>query len=106
MQSQALADVSIVDGGGEECTQAEVRSGEVKGLTQVRRIHHHRLVGFAMVGILPETAVPFEWLYAYSDEARRKQRAFIFGLEHFTINNFCFKPTAGNTRLVQGRRRC
>lgn len=40
--------------------------------------------------ILPETAVPFEWLYAYSDEARRKQRAFIFGLEHFTIDNYCF----------------
>lgn len=40
--------------------------------------------------ILPETAVPFQWLYAYADEARRKQRAFIFGLEHFTIENFCF----------------
>lgn len=40
--------------------------------------------------ILPETAVPFDWLYAYSDESRRKQRAFILGLEHFTIDNFCF----------------
>jgi len=40
--------------------------------------------------ILPETAVPFEWLYAYADESRRKQRAFIFGLEHFTIENYCF----------------
>jgi hypothetical protein len=40
--------------------------------------------------ILPETSVPFEWLYAYADESRRKQRAFIFGLEHFTLSNFCF----------------
>ncbi len=40
--------------------------------------------------ILPETAVPFEWLFAYADESRRKSRAFIFGLEHFTLRNFCF----------------
>jgi hypothetical protein len=40
--------------------------------------------------ILPETTVPLEWLFAYADEARRKSRAFIFGLEHFTIRNFCF----------------
>ncbi|MBD1426080.1 RNA-directed DNA polymerase [Sphingobacterium arenae] len=40
--------------------------------------------------LLPETFVPFEWLFAYADEARRKQRAFIFGLEHFTVNNKCY----------------
>ena len=40
--------------------------------------------------ILPETSVPLNWLYAYSDEARRKQRAFIIGLEHFTIKKCCF----------------
>jgi hypothetical protein len=40
--------------------------------------------------ILPETAVPLDWLFAYADEARRKSRAFIFGLEHFTLRNYCF----------------
>ncbi|MEI7480154.1 MAG: RNA-directed DNA polymerase, partial [bacterium] len=40
--------------------------------------------------ILPETSVPLDWLFAYADESRRKQRAFIFGLEHFTIYNYCF----------------
>lgn len=40
--------------------------------------------------LLPETCVPIEWLYAYTDESRRKGRAFIFGLEHFTVNQFCF----------------
>jgi len=40
--------------------------------------------------ILPETAVPLEWLFAYADESRRKSRAFIFGLEHFTLRNYCF----------------
>lgn len=40
--------------------------------------------------LLPETFVPFEWLFAYADEGRRKQRAFIFGLEHFTVNNYCY----------------
>jgi hypothetical protein len=40
--------------------------------------------------ILPETSVPIDWLFAYADEARRKERAFIFGLEHFTIKNHCF----------------
>lgn len=60
-----------------------------------KRIKHIKLLNLAEeekidLLILPETAVPFDWLYAYADEARRKQRAFIFGLEHFTINNFCF----------------
>lgn len=40
--------------------------------------------------ILPETAVPIDWLFAYADEARRKSRAFIFGLEHFTLRDYCF----------------
>lgn len=40
--------------------------------------------------ILPEASVPLEWLYAYADESRRKSRAFIFGLEHFTLRNICF----------------
>jgi len=43
--------------------------------------------------ILPETSVPIDWLFAYADEARRKERAFIFGLEHFTVNNYCFNFT-------------
>lgn len=75
---------------------------EIKGaiskksqISTQKRTKHIRLLNLAEeekvdLLILPETSVPFEWLYAYSDEARRKQRAFIFGLEHFTINNFCF----------------
>ena len=63
--------------------------------TKDKRTKHIKLLNLAEqesidLLILPETAVPFEWLYAYADEARRKQRAFIFGLEHFTIENFCF----------------
>jgi hypothetical protein len=53
--------------------------------------------------ILPEVSVPFEWLYAYADEARRKQRAFIFGLEHFTISNFCFNFSIGLLPLEIGK---
>lgn len=40
--------------------------------------------------LLPEVFVPFDWLCAYADEARRKQRAMIFGLEHFSIKNTCY----------------
>ena len=63
-------------------------------ITQAKRKKHIKLLNQAEeekvdLLILPETSVPLEWLYAYSDEARRKQRAFVFGLEHFTINNFC-----------------
>lgn len=40
--------------------------------------------------LLPEVFVPFDWLCAYADEARRKQRAMILGLEHFSLNNICY----------------
>lgn len=40
--------------------------------------------------LLPEVFVPFDWLCAYADEARRKQRAMIFGLEHFSLDNICY----------------
>jgi hypothetical protein len=40
--------------------------------------------------LLPEVFVPFDWLCAYADESRRKQRAMIFGLEHFSLNNICY----------------
>lgn len=40
--------------------------------------------------LLPEVFVPFDWLCAYADEARRKQRAMIFGLEHFSLENTCY----------------
>ena len=40
--------------------------------------------------LLPEVFVPLNWLCAYSDEARRKQRAMIFGLEHFSIHPTCY----------------
>lgn len=40
--------------------------------------------------LLPEVFVPLNWLCAYADEARRKQRAMIFGLEHFSIQSTCY----------------
>lgn len=40
--------------------------------------------------LLPEVFVPFDWLCAYADEARRKQRAMIFGLEHFSLKRICY----------------
>lgn len=40
--------------------------------------------------LLPEAFVPFDWLCAYADEARRKQRAMILGLEHFSLKNICY----------------
>ncbi|WP_313305357.1 RNA-directed DNA polymerase [Empedobacter sp.] len=60
-----------------------------------KRIRHIKLLNQAeeeKVDLLisPETCVPIDWLYSYSDESKRKNRAFIFGLEHFTHNNYCF----------------
>lgn len=60
-----------------------------------KRIKHIKLLNNAETEkvdllILPETCVPIDWLYAYSDESRRKDRAFIFGLEHFSVHNYCF----------------
>ncbi|WP_459212110.1 RNA-directed DNA polymerase [Aquimarina rhabdastrellae] len=40
--------------------------------------------------LLPEITVPFKWLIRISDESRRKQRAIIGGLEHFSINRYCY----------------
>lgn len=40
--------------------------------------------------LLPEVFVPFDWLCAYADEARRKQRSMIFGLEHFSLEDVCY----------------
>jgi len=76
--------------------------------TKDKRTKHIKLLNLAEqenidLLILPETAVPFEWLYAYADEARRKQRAFIFGLEHFTINNFCFNFSIALLPLEVGK---
>lgn len=53
--------------------------------------------------ILPETTVPLEWLYAYADEARRKSRAFVFGLEHFTVRNYCFNFSIALLPLEVGK---
>ena len=63
-----------------------------------KRNRHMKLLNAAEVEkvdllILPETSVPLEFLYAYSDEARRKSRAFIFGLEHFTLGDTCYNIT-------------
>lgn len=40
--------------------------------------------------LLPEITIPFKWLIRISDESRRKQRAIIGGLEHFSINRYCY----------------
>jgi len=40
--------------------------------------------------ILPEISIPFKWLIRLSDESRRKQRAFITGIEHFSIKKTCY----------------
>lgn len=40
--------------------------------------------------LLPEVFVPLNWLCAYADESKRKQRAMVFGLEHFTIHQCCY----------------
>ena len=63
-----------------------------------KRNRHMKLLNEAEVEkvdilILPETSVPLEFLYAYSDEARRKNRSFIFGLEHFTLGSTCYNIT-------------
>ena len=63
-----------------------------------KRNRHLKLLNEAEVEkvdllLLPETSVPLEFLYAYSDEARRKNRAFIFGLEHFTLGDTCYNIT-------------
>lgn len=77
-------------------------------ISKEKRIKHIKLLNLAAeekidLLILPETSVPFEWLYAYADEARRKQRAFIFGLEHYTINNFCFNFSIALLPLELGK---
>ena len=77
-------------------------------ITKEKRTKHIKLLNLAEeekidLLILPEVSVPLDWLYAYSDEARRKQRAFIFGLEHFTICNFCFNFSIGLFPLKIGK---
>lgn len=44
----------------------------------------------ADVLILPEISLPFKWLKRLSAESRRKQRAFISGIEHFSIKRVCY----------------
>jgi len=79
-------------------------------ITKEKRTKHIKLLNLAEeekidLLILPEVSVPLEWLYAYADEARRKQRAFVFGLEHFTINNFCFNFSVGLLPIKLGKMR-
>lgn len=44
--------------------------------------------------ILPEITVPFKWLKRIADESRRKNRAIIGGIEHFSINRVCYNYMA------------
>lgn len=73
--SRAISDCSIID--------RQKRIKHIKLLNQAEEEKVDLL-------LLPEVSVPLEWLYAYSDESRRKQRAIVFGLEHFSVDNFCF----------------
>lgn len=55
--------------------------------------------------LLPEVFVPLNWLSAYADESRRKQRSIIMGLEHFSINRVCYNITVAILPFVhQGRK--
>jgi hypothetical protein len=40
--------------------------------------------------ILPEVSFPFQYLFQIADEARRKQRLIIAGLEHLRIKDVCY----------------
>ena len=40
--------------------------------------------------ILPEVSTPYRWLPILADQARRKQRTIIVGLEHIRIGNICY----------------
>ncbi|WP_338356595.1 reverse transcriptase domain-containing protein [Yeosuana marina] len=44
--------------------------------------------------ILPEVSTPYRWLPILADQARRKQRTIIVGLEHIRINNVCYNLLA------------
>lgn len=44
--------------------------------------------------ILPEVSTPFRWLPILADQAKRKQRTIIVGLEHLRINNVCYNLLA------------
>ncbi len=73
-----------------------------------KRVRHIKLLNQAeeeKVDLLisPETCVPIEWIFSYSDEGRRKNRAFIFGLEHFTFNNNCFNLSICILPFEQGK---
>ncbi len=75
---------------------------------QEKRIRHIKLLNQAeeeKVDLLisPETCVPIEWLFSYSDEGRRKNRAFVFGLEHFTFRNYCFNLSICILPFEQGK---
>ena len=48
----------------------------------------------ADVLILPEVSTPYRWLPLIADQARRKQRLTIVGLEHIRINNVCYNLLA------------
>lgn len=44
--------------------------------------------------ILPEVSTPYRWLPIIADQARRKQRTIIVGLEHIRIHNVCYNLLA------------
>lgn len=55
--------------------------------------------------LLPETSVPLDWLFAYTDESKRKNRSIIFGLEHFSHNNNCFNFSIAALPFTIGKTR-
>lgn len=44
--------------------------------------------------VLPEVSTPYRWLPLIADQARRKQRAIIVGLEHIRIHDTCYNLLA------------
>lgn len=44
--------------------------------------------------LLPEVSFPFQYLFQIADEARRKQRLIIAGLEHLRIKDVCYNFVA------------
>lgn len=68
-------------------TNAERRKEFIDVLNDAERLKSDIL-------ILPEVSTPFRWLPILADQAKRKQRTIIVGLEHLRINNYCYNLIA------------
>jgi len=69
-------------------------------VSREKRDNHFQIINTAAkenvdLLLLPENSVPLDWLHQYADVSSRQERAFILGLEHFTVKNFCFNFSVG-----------